>query len=136
MRKRIGIYRATEEVRQLIPSLLENPDIEIAAIVDPDAESIRQQFSTIDPGVARVLGERLTADLDPLLLDTDLHAVVQLSWRFRHEPPDTRRAGDPDRHAAYRAPSLVLQPHLAEQQVRSVDSASRDRGVLQPHRWR
>ncbi len=79
MRKRIGIYRATEEVHQLISSLLENPELEIAAIVDPDAESIRQQFGTIDPGVARVLAEKMTADLDPLLLDPDLHAVVDAS---------------------------------------------------------
>ena len=79
MRKRIGIYRATEEVRQLIPLLLENPELEIAAIVDPDAESIRQQLGTIDPGVARVLNERLTVDLDALLLDRDLHAVVDAS---------------------------------------------------------
>ena len=42
MRKRIGIYRATEEARQLIPSLLENPELDSAVIVDPDAESIRQ----------------------------------------------------------------------------------------------
>ncbi|MCH7645000.1 MAG: GAF domain-containing protein [Myxococcales bacterium] len=81
MRKRIGIYRATEEVHQLISSLLENPELEIAAIVDPDAESIRQQFGTIDPGVARVLDERMTADLDALLLDRDLHAIVDASSR-------------------------------------------------------
>jgi diguanylate cyclase (GGDEF)-like protein len=79
MRKRIGIYRATEEARQLIPSLLENPELEIAAIVDPDAESIRQQFGTIDPGVAGVLGDQMTADIDSLLLDSDLHAVVDAS---------------------------------------------------------
>ncbi len=81
MRKRIGIYRATEEARQLIPSLLENPAFEIAAIVDPDAESIRQQFGAIDPGVARVLDERMSADLDALLLDPDLHAIVDASSR-------------------------------------------------------
>jgi len=88
MRKRIGIYRATEEARQLIPSLLENPELEIAAIVDPDAESIRQRFGAveprqpfgaIDPGVARVLNERMTTDLDALLLDPNLHAVVDAS---------------------------------------------------------
>ncbi|MCH8889506.1 MAG: GAF domain-containing protein [Myxococcales bacterium] len=81
MRKRIGIYRATEEVHQLISSLLENPELEIAAIVDPDAESIRQQFDTIDPGVARLLDERMTTDLDALLLDRDLHAIVDASSR-------------------------------------------------------
>jgi len=90
MRKRIGIYCATEEARQLIPSLLENPDVEIAAIVDPDADAIRQQFGTsgparpfgaTDPGVARVLDERVTADLDALLLDPNLHAIVDASAR-------------------------------------------------------
>jgi diguanylate cyclase (GGDEF)-like protein len=81
MRKRIGIYRATEEARQLIPSLLENPEFEIGAIVEPDAESIRQQLGAIEPSVARVLDERMTADLDALLLDTDLHAVIDASSR-------------------------------------------------------
>jgi GAF domain-containing protein len=79
MRKRIGIYGATEEARQLIPSLLENPAFEIAAIVDPDAESIRQQLGAVDPGVARVLEDRLTADPDALLLDSGLHAVIDAS---------------------------------------------------------
>jgi len=81
MRKRIGIYRATEEARQLIPSLLENPEFEIGAIVDPDAESIRQQLGAIDPGIARVLDERMTADIDGLLLDSGLHAVIDASSR-------------------------------------------------------
>lgn len=88
MRKRIGIYCATDEARQLIPSLLENLEFEIAAIVDPDAESIRQQLSAIEPGdpfggidaaVARVLNERMTADLDALLVDPNLHAIVDAS---------------------------------------------------------
>ena len=39
MRKRIGIYGATDETRQLIPALLENNGIEIAAIFDPEAET-------------------------------------------------------------------------------------------------
>jgi len=81
MRKRIGIYSATEEARQLIPSLLENPELEIAAIVDPDADTIRQQFGAIEPRVAHVLSERMTADLDAFLLDPDLHAVVDASSR-------------------------------------------------------
>ncbi len=79
MRKRIGIYRATEEARQLIPSLLENPEFEIGAIVEPDDESIRQHFSAIDPGIARVLDACMTTDLDALILDTNLHAVIDAS---------------------------------------------------------
>ncbi len=81
MRKRIGIYRATEEARQLIPPLLANPDFEIAAIVDPDAESLRERLGDMDPGVARVLETHLTADPNALLLDPDLHAVVDAGSR-------------------------------------------------------
>ena len=80
MRKRIGIYRATEEARQLIPSLLENPEFEIGAIVDPDAESIRQQFDAIDPGIAHVLDECMTANLDALILDA--HKLVKPGGRL------------------------------------------------------
>ena len=76
MRKRIGIYRATEEARQLIPSLLENPELEIAAIFDPDAESIRQRFDTMQRGVADVLSSRLTADLETLQSDSGVMARV------------------------------------------------------------
>jgi GAF domain-containing protein len=79
MRKRIGIYSATDEARQLIPLLLKNPGFEIAAVVDPDTESIRQQFGSIDSGLVRVLDERLTSDVNALLLDPNLHAVVDAS---------------------------------------------------------
>jgi diguanylate cyclase (GGDEF)-like protein len=82
MRKRIGIYRATEEARQLITSLLGNPGFELGAIVDPDAESIRQQLDGIDPGIARVLNESMTADPEALInskidLLTALHEIVE-----------------------------------------------------------
>ncbi|HXV37103.1 MAG TPA: GAF domain-containing protein [Myxococcota bacterium] len=76
MRKRIGIYRAGEEARQLIPALLENPEIELAAIVDPDAAAIRSQLDRVEPQVARVLGDHLTDDVGALLRDPHLHAVI------------------------------------------------------------
>jgi len=79
MRKRIGIYCATEEARQLIPSLLENPELEIGAVVDRAADSVRQQLCAADPALARVLDEKLTSDLDALLRDANLHAVVDAS---------------------------------------------------------
>jgi diguanylate cyclase (GGDEF)-like protein len=95
MRKRIGIHCATEEARQLIPSLLENPEFEIGAIVDPGAESIRRQLGAIDPAIARVLAERLTADLDALLLDSNLHAVIDASPRsdFAANHPELAERG-------------------------------------------
>jgi GAF domain-containing protein len=47
--------------------------------VDPDTESIRPQFGSIDSGLVRVLDERLTSDVNALLLDPNLHAVVDAS---------------------------------------------------------
>jgi hypothetical protein len=36
MRRRIGIYGATDEALQLIPPLLANPEVEVAGLYDPD----------------------------------------------------------------------------------------------------
>jgi len=95
MRKRIGIYCATEEARQLIPSLLENPEFEVGAVVDRDADSIREQLGATDPALARVLDEKLTPDLDALLRDTHLHAVIDASprGRFAADHPDLAARG-------------------------------------------
>ena len=79
MRKRIGIYRATDEARQLIPALLENNEIEIASIFDPEAETLRQNLSDMDATAAQVLNRQLSDDLDSLLLDASLHAVLDAS---------------------------------------------------------
>jgi diguanylate cyclase (GGDEF)-like protein len=95
MRKRIGIYCATEETRQLIPSLLENPELEIGAVVDRAADSVRQQLGAADPALARVLDEKLTSDLDALLRDANLHAVVDASPRgdFAASHPELTERG-------------------------------------------
>ncbi len=76
MRKRIGIHRATEEARQLIPSLLENPGIEIAAVFDPDAADLRARLGKMDPDTADVLARLLSDDLSVLSSEPPLHAVV------------------------------------------------------------
>jgi len=90
MRKRIGIYCATQEARQLIPSLLENPELEIGAVVDRDADAVRQQLVATEPALARVLDEKLTSDVDTLLRDANLDAVIDASSgsNFAADHPD------------------------------------------------
>ena len=64
MRKRIGIYGATDEALALIPLLLANPGIEIVRVFDADAKRFRERLRHLDPGVAEFLERSLTGDLD------------------------------------------------------------------------
>jgi len=76
MRKRIGIYGATEEAIQLIPLLLANPAVEIAAIFDSGAAERRANASAFDPAVAGVLEAVLTDDASALTHAPALYAVI------------------------------------------------------------
>jgi GAF domain-containing protein len=75
MRKRVGIFGATEEALQLIPLLAANPEIEIGAVYDPEAASLRARLSDSDPAAAA----QLTGDLHALCDDPTLYAVVDAS---------------------------------------------------------
>jgi GAF domain-containing protein len=76
MRKQIGIYGATEEAFQLIPLLLANPAVEIAAIVDAGAAELRARAAAFDPAVAAVFEAKLTDDASALTADSTLYAVI------------------------------------------------------------
>jgi diguanylate cyclase (GGDEF)-like protein len=88
MRKRIGIYCATDEVLQLIPSLLANADLEIAAIYDADAEALRARLPELDREIAPLIESQLTDVESALVDDVSLHAVLdgsdELSFAKRH----------------------------------------------------
>lgn len=95
MRKRIGIHRATEEARQLIPPLLENPDLEIAAVYDPDATGLRERLREMDPTTADVLGRLLSNDVRVLSCQPPLHAVIDagLDGDLAARHPELARQG-------------------------------------------
>ncbi|HKA15647.1 MAG TPA: GAF domain-containing protein [Myxococcota bacterium] len=76
MRKRIGIYGASDEALALIPLLSANPAIEIACIVDPDALRLLDRLPQLEPGVAALLEQTLTNDAQALAGDASLHAVI------------------------------------------------------------
>ncbi len=76
MRKRIGIYGASDEALALIPLLSANPAVEIAAVVDPDALQLHARLPHLPPGVAALLEQTLTNDPQALLGDASLHAVI------------------------------------------------------------
>jgi GAF domain-containing protein len=76
MRRRIGIYGATDEALALIPLLTANPGIEIARVQDADADAVAARFGHLEPGVAALLERALSSDPDALASDTSLHAVI------------------------------------------------------------
>ena len=76
MGRRIAVYGATDEALQLLPLLTSHPDIEVAAVFDPQAAVHRRRLALLDPPLAAVL-QRLLSD-DPRVLSDDprLEAVV------------------------------------------------------------
>ncbi len=72
MRRRVGIHGATEESLQLIPLLSANAEIEIGAVYDPEAATLRQRLQDSDPAVAALL----TSDVQALVADPTLHAAI------------------------------------------------------------
>ncbi|HEY8155364.1 MAG TPA: GAF domain-containing protein [Myxococcota bacterium] len=95
MRKRIGIYFASEEALALLPGLESNPDVELGAVYDPDPDAIRERLRTLERGLARSLEARLTSDLAALAADPALYAVVDASpdGGFAARFPDVSERG-------------------------------------------
>ena len=62
MRRRIGIYGAIDETLQLIPLLVSNPKVEIAALFDPDPERAEESLRATLPDRAEDLSGLLTGD--------------------------------------------------------------------------
>jgi len=63
MRKRIGIFGATDEALALIPLLLANPGIEIVRVWGDNVERLRARLPHLDPGLAEILEHALTGDV-------------------------------------------------------------------------
>ncbi len=75
MRRRIGIYGATDEALQLIPLLVANAELEIAGIYDPDPATLRDRLETLGPDLVEYLRGRVCAEPEGLR-DADLYAVI------------------------------------------------------------
>jgi diguanylate cyclase (GGDEF)-like protein len=95
MRRRIGIFRAGEEALALIPLLTANPGIEIARVFDDDAEGLTRRFGSLEPGVAALLEQVLSDDLEAFVGDESLDAVIDASpeGSFASDHPDMARRG-------------------------------------------
>jgi GAF domain-containing protein len=76
MGRRLAVYGATDEALQLLPLLTAHPDLDVAAVFDPDADVHRRRLALLDAPLAATL-QRLLSD-DPRALDDDprLEVVV------------------------------------------------------------
>jgi diguanylate cyclase (GGDEF)-like protein len=76
MRKRIGIYGLSDEVVQLVPLLVTNPDVEIGGVCDPQPETARKRLARLEPALASGIEARLVDDPAALAADAGLYAVI------------------------------------------------------------
>ena len=92
MRKRIGIFGATDEALALIPLLIANPGIEILRIWDEDPARVRARVSQLEPGVAELVERLLTGDAAAFAAEP-LQIVIDAALRGRYAErfPDAGR---------------------------------------------
>jgi GAF domain-containing protein len=76
MRRRIGIFGASEEALELIPLLAANPSIEVHCVYDRDAEGLLERLAHFEPGVAALLEHTLTNDPTTLGPEANLDALI------------------------------------------------------------
>jgi GAF domain-containing protein len=92
MRKRIGIFGATDEALALIPLLVANPGIDIVRVWDADARRIRERLPHLAPGLAQLLERCLTDDAEAFAGEA-LEVVIDASRRggYAERFPDAGR---------------------------------------------
>jgi GAF domain-containing protein len=93
MRRRIGIYGATDEALHLVPLLEENPELEVAIVFDPEAERVRARLPQLGADVARLLERALSDDAQALANDRSLHAVIDAAGGFAARFPRAAERG-------------------------------------------
>jgi hypothetical protein len=93
MRRRIGIYGATDEALQLIPPLLANPEVEVAGLYDPDPNALRERLRALPRDVAEGLHGLIQADPATLVQDPTLYAVIDSEGGFAQRFPETAERG-------------------------------------------
>ena len=76
MRRRIGIYGASEEALQLIPLLLANAEVEIAGVYDPDSAGLRDRLAALPAATAEALRGRVYSDAAALAAEPNLYAMI------------------------------------------------------------
>lgn len=94
MRRRLGLYGASDEALALLPLLEANPSVELVVIFDPDPALVRERLHAFGAERLEWASARLTDD--PHALDAmSLHAVIDsgLEPSFAERFPDVAARG-------------------------------------------
>jgi len=76
MRRRIGIFRATDENLRLIGQLVENPEIDVVRLYDTDVAASRERARVFGPDLSDFLHRIITDDFESFVTSAGLQAVV------------------------------------------------------------
>ena len=95
IRRRIGIFGATEETLRLIPLLSGNSEVEISRVWDADPAAAIERGRAIDPALPALLEPLITDDADAFGNAGELHAVIDAGGRtsFRVRCPAAAERG-------------------------------------------
>lgn len=76
MRRRVGIYGATDETLRLIGLLVGNPEIDVVRLYDTNVAAALERARPSSPDLVAFLRRVATDDFDSFVASDDLHAVV------------------------------------------------------------
>ena len=95
IRRRIGIYGATEETLRLIPLLSTNSEVEISRVWDESPDAALERARAIDAALPEMLEPLLTDDADAFGNAREIHTVIDAGrgQRFRDRCPASIERG-------------------------------------------
>jgi diguanylate cyclase (GGDEF)-like protein len=93
MRRRIGIWNATEESLRLLRLLSGNPDVEVTRIFDPDVTAALERARGLGTALAHHVAPLLVDDAAAFFAEQDYDAIIDSSGDFAsHVPAGPRSA--------------------------------------------
>lgn len=92
MRRRLGIWGATEESLRLLRLLSGNPDVETVRVFDPDVSAALERARSLGTALAHHVAPLLVDDVTAFFAETDYDAVIDATGGFASHVPDEPRA--------------------------------------------
>ena len=92
MRRRLGIWGASEESLRLLRLLAGNPDVEVTRIFDADVTGALERTRALGSALAQRVAPLLVDDPNVFLAEQDFDAVIDSSGDFALQAPGGPRA--------------------------------------------
>lgn len=91
MRRRLGIWGASEESLRLLRLLSGNPAVEVMRIYDPSASEALERARGLGTALAHATAPLLVDDIDAFFAEQDFDAIIDSSGDFAAHVPDGPR---------------------------------------------